>query len=59
MEDLIAERDRLKQAVNSWMMTEAQSARFRFNDQAPMWANYLAAEDAVEKAQAQTADAQV
>lgn len=52
MDELIAERDRLKQAVLDWLQSEAEAYRFRFGYQAPMWAEYQKAEDAVENAPA-------
>ena len=50
MEELIAELDRLKQAVLDWLNAEAEEMRFRFSYQAPMWTEYGNAEDAVEQA---------
>ena len=41
------QRDDLRQKVLDWMRAEGLEGRFRFNNQAPMWADYLASEAAV------------
>ena len=45
----VQKRDTLKAAVLDWMDSEARSPRIRTNGQAPMWRDYLQAEDEVDR----------
>jgi hypothetical protein len=55
-EEATARRDIAKKAVLDWMETEARALRIRYNDQAPGWAEYVAAEDALAALNAQEAE---
>ena len=48
IEEAIARRDAAKQAVLDWVDAEARGMRLRYNNQAPPWAEYVAAEDALD-----------
>jgi hypothetical protein len=48
VEEATARRDAAKQAIHDWMDAEARALRLRRNEQAPGWAEYVAAEDALD-----------
>ena len=47
LDDLTREHSRLRDGVLTWMDAEGAAGRLRRNDQAPMWAEYVAVADAM------------
>jgi hypothetical protein len=50
LDDLSAARNEAMKEVNDWMLAEGRQGNLRFNDQAPAWSKYEAAQKALDAA---------